>query len=521
MPHNILLSEYKLEDIHQRILEKNATVKTTIQSLNVSVECLRRYLGKYNFNGKTLNYSTLHGMTQQMAANGIEHYSEIYNPPYNSLPAMTIKKIHKTILESKGVWDATCRLGIQDDHLSRYLCLLEWKSGELLSYTKLKSITAERAKNFWQDAYSNPLQNKLIVSIESKSIAAVHLAVHGANTLLEAAAQLKISSAELQNFIAELPYQGLYLTFESMKKVTIEEAKQYWDKDYDLDIKSGMNNLSYKQINIVHQTIIDSIDINDAAYKLGVGPQALKLFLNKIVYHNENLTYERMRNEITTTMALAYFGHNYYKAQREIHSGITHLSLEKIHTALRFTQHIAAAAQQLQIKLRVLQDYLARIKYGNTHLSCTELKKMTPAAAQEYWRQNYSAPLLSWNHDLLKKSKRTRQNLSLSLEDDSNEDTSPRTKKINSNSISPFSSISSSSPIAELFFSGAAPLPPLPAPNRNFFFQQPAAVNHPVPKPASALQQNNIFVSSAKISAEANNTIAPEEEKRKDMWGYF
>lgn len=161
---------------------------------------------------------------------------------YKNISEQTVECIHQAISSSSSVAGAAKCLRVGDttlaSHLGKFLL-----SGTPLTYSRLQRMSVADALDIWGSAYLQAMSSP-IIDIQNYTGAHLHEICLNTNFIREAANQLGVRDHTLARRLKQFLFQGKSLSFERLKELSSDEARQVFGEAYDPLIRSPRINLT-------------------------------------------------------------------------------------------------------------------------------------------------------------------------------------------------------------------------------------------------------------------------------------
>jgi len=98
----------------------------------------------------------------------------------------------------------------------------------------------------------------------------IHQHILASASLNEAASRLGVVPHTLASHLGKFHYQDQTLTFDLFKNLSEEDVRIFWGETYETPMQAQRTDLNRETIHTIHQHILASASLNEAASRLGV-----------------------------------------------------------------------------------------------------------------------------------------------------------------------------------------------------------------------------------------------------------
>lgn len=392
----ISLNERTLRTVHECILNSK-NVNNAASKLGVVADTLNSHLGKFLYEEGALSYEILRNLS---VAKAIEQFGDDYEKemkaPKVSLDKMTLYEIHSAILKHKTLHEAANSLGSFYSTLASHLAKFSYLGGRL-NFELLKELNVEQAREQFGDDYEKEI-NAPKVSLSEMTLRGIHLAIRNSTSLNAAATSLGVSQPTLKTHLNKFVYQTDALSYELLKQLTVDAAKEEFGEDYEKEMKAPKISLSKMTFRSIHSAIRNSKSVKDASASLGVSDRALTTHLKKFSYNGSTLNYDFLR-ALAVDNATQLFGEDYEKQMVAQQIPLKERSLRDIHSVILQSSSLNDASQKLRVYYQTLKNYLTKFLYREEPLSYEILEKLTIDEAKQQFGEGYEVALKTLSMD--------------------------------------------------------------------------------------------------------------------------
>ncbi|WP_419421545.1 hypothetical protein ACNVED_16285 (plasmid) [Legionella sp. D16C41] len=382
--HQTPLEKRTFRKIHEAIL-KSTSLKAAAAQLGVHHNTLRSYIYQLPFINEPLTYDELQRTKEK-------DITTIYPGDYETIPTRikiplkqrTFKAIHQAILVSSGITAAANCLGVGIKTLKIYLGQLPFK-GEPLTYDLydlLKNTEEKDITTIYPGDYEAiPILNK--IPLKQRTFKAIHQAIRASSDITDAASKLGVKLEAFKPYLSQLPFKGELLTYDLLKNTEEKGIATIYPGDYEAVPTLHKIPLKQRTFKAIHEAILASDSIADAAGKLSTYTYLLALYLSHLPHVDKPLTYGLLKGKTASEIGDIYPG-AYEEVPALNRLVFRELALEKIHQAIKNSTNLTQVASNLGCYTTSLKQFLDKLLLTNPTLTFERLQSLTTAEFCEY-----------------------------------------------------------------------------------------------------------------------------------------
>ncbi|WP_419420457.1 hypothetical protein ACNVED_03935 [Legionella sp. D16C41] len=371
------LAKRTFKSLHETILTSD-NINTAASRLGVNDKTLSSYLSKLPHIEQSLTFQLLKSKSEQEIKN-------FYLGDYESIPTLikiplkqrTFKEIHQAIRAngaSATISEAASRLGVQTKTLTAYLSQLPFIN-EPLTYKRLKETKEKDIMTIYPGDYeATPIFVK--IPLKQRTFKAIHQVIRASSGISDAASCLGVMPETFQSYLNQLPFINEPLTYKRLQDTEEKDIMTIYPGDYEAIPTLRKIPLKQRTFKEIHQIILASNDIADAATKLSTYKQILAIYITRLPHLGIPLTYQLLKDTPSNEISTIYPG-VYEEAPMIEKLVFRELALEKIHNAIKNSPDVTTAASKLGCRYKAVKHFLDKLLVVDSVLTFDYLKSLS------------------------------------------------------------------------------------------------------------------------------------------------
>ncbi|MBN9229785.1 MAG: hypothetical protein J0I93_02935 [Legionella sp.] len=435
--------ELKLRHVHKAILSaKNIT--EVINRLNVTWSSFNKYL-QYFIDVETGEATTFYDLKNKWVDEeaGKKHWGALYDTlvtrEVNTPKELHFHSIFKLLADPEAGINSRYALSLKlnvsqgriDNYLARFALNLNEKSVPLNFDTLKENIdnislfkdalgshydemfmaqntavaknVQKKKKEVTTPSVNNYLFRAENYNTDNLTVRTIHQAILESNSIPEAEKKLNFAANTLNLFLEQFYITEnnlkIALSFDKVKHYlpTTEAARKHFQYNYDRPMRPYTISFDERPLYDVHQIILSSNSLADAALRFNMSSEKLEMELNHLgFYSHETLSsFDKIR-QITQQDALKIWGLNYYFPIKSLFSGFQ-LTPRRIHQAILESFDVVTAENNLKIPHGFLELFLNQCNFFDSNarvhvaLDFEKMKRYFPTTehAQNHFGNDY------------------------------------------------------------------------------------------------------------------------------------
>jgi DNA-binding protein Fis len=386
----IKLCMYTIAHIHQQVIQTNSLSNAAIQ-LGVAAKTLKIYLEKFNYKNAPLTYKIFKALSIEKAQ---EYWAEAYHQPMvapkKKISDYKLAYVHELVLKTKNISSTANLLGVHSKTLERSLSKFNYEH-ESLTFDILKRISKKKAQMHWGNIYQQFLFQER-VDLKKLSFQFIHQHILQATSCNQAANALGIARDSLKCHLSKEIYLDKPLSFARLKKITEEQAQNIWQEQYLQPMNTKKIAIEDRSLATIHQRIRHASSSTQAATKLGVNIETLRIHLAKFFYNNLPLDIKTLQ-ELSFEEAKNYWPELYERPFLRVKIDINEYTVAEIHDVILNTNNLTEASRLLAVRHCTLRSHLAKFCIEDQPISYELVKSCSIEMAQFLWEEAYNKPM--------------------------------------------------------------------------------------------------------------------------------
>ncbi len=331
-----------------------------------------------------------------------ELYQDKYYKPLSLLRKyathFSLARIHSVILASQSPYHALLSLNISFDSLRTMLSIFIKNNDTDSFLSTLKSSDSETIHTLFSDTYYRPIAElkpkSTTKTLNESTLSEIHQLVMRQSSWKEILACFGVSQSTLTTFLSRMDYNESVLTVTVLKQKSPEDLQKYYGDRYEETIANTTVELKNCPFSLIHQTVLASSSIENAASRFGCHPDTLARYLSHPIYRQAGLSFEQLK-AFSITDLQAHYGEAYDNPFKLTPIDLRQLTPRQLHTAC-FEQSPHEAAIRLGVSSDALQRYQSLATFPEHTFFSTESNVLEELYLEDFDKPSrFKAPELS------------------------------------------------------------------------------------------------------------------------------
>jgi transposase-like protein len=391
------LKKLTLSQVHD-VIQQSEKLSEAALRLGVSTQTLVSNLGKFLHQGAPLTYTILKGISLQ---DGREIFGECYDSPMEAyqvdLKKFTLSYVHDVIHQCTSVSTAANLLGVSSQRLESELGKFFHQEAPL-TYAILKGMSLQDGDQIFGERYDSPME-AYQVDLKKLTLRHVHNVIQQSTSLNDAATLLGVVSQALERHLNKFVHQGAPLTYAILKGISLQDGDRIFGERYESPI--GVSQVDLKKLTLrqVHDVILQSASLHDAASRLGVENKTLERKLGKFSHQEVPISYAILKR-ISLQDGAHIFGKCYESLMEASRVDLNKLTLRQVHDVIQLSTNLSKAANLLGVSSQTLACHLGRFFHRGHSLTYKFIKEVPLKKGSEIFGARYESPMKTQKVDL-------------------------------------------------------------------------------------------------------------------------
>jgi hypothetical protein len=393
------LKKLTLRVVHEEI-QQSTNATNAAGRLGVKPRTLASHLGRFMFQGNSLNYQFFKGISLEK---GAQIFGERYESPMEfsrvDLKKLTLRMIHEAIQYTDSLDQAAIRLGDNTSTFASHLGKFFYQ-GDSITYEFLKALSLENGAEIFGARYESPM-NALRMDLKKLTLRLAHEVIKQSTSLSDAAGRLGVQPPTLACHLIKCIHQGHSLTYDLLKEFSLENGAEIFGESYDLPMEVSRIDLKMRTLRMVHEAIQLSESLSGAASRLGVLDATLARHLGKFLHQGNPLTYEFLKG-ISLANGAQTFEERYDSLMDASRVDLNKFTLRQVHDVIHQSASFRGASGRLGVFHSTLARHLGRFLHQGNSLTYEYLKGISLEEGAQMFGERYESTMAISRVDLKK-----------------------------------------------------------------------------------------------------------------------